>query len=90
MAAQAFLMTDISLRRGEALRIQIRFIEPWWTRLLRAWRERRQARLLAELDAHIQRDIGMDPDSGNPLAVRAQALRQREQRRIAMAQFGFF
>jgi hypothetical protein len=98
-------MAEISLRPGDALRIEqgkglslllrahgdgweVRVINPWWKRWLRAWRESAQARLLAELDRHILRDIGMDLGSGDPLAAHAHALRQQEQRRIAMAQLG--
>ena len=99
-------MAQISLRPGEALRIdggggpslllrfnadgwEVQFINPWWKRWLRAWREGEQVRLLA-LDEHILRDIGMDAGSSDPLAVRAHAYRQQELRRIAMARLGLF
>ena len=98
-------MAEISLRAGEALRIdgfdglsvrlrsngnglEIQFINPWWKRWLRVWREAAQTRVLAELDEHILRDIGMHPGSSHPLATRLHALRQQELRRIAIARFG--
>jgi GNAT superfamily N-acetyltransferase len=38
--------------------------DPWWQRWIRAWREDRQARLLAQLDPRILEDIGLGPGSG--------------------------
>jgi hypothetical protein len=67
---------------------EIRVVNPWWQRWLRAWREARESQLLAQLDERMLRDIGMDLGNGHPLAVRAHALRQQELRRIAMAQLG--
>ena len=62
--------------------------DPWWKRWLRAWREDEQAWLLARLDEHLLRDIGMGAASGNPLAARVHAYREDERRRSAMAQLG--
>ena len=33
--------------------------DPWWRRWMRAWRDDRQARLLAQLDERILEDIGL-------------------------------
>lgn len=98
-------MTDISLRPGDALRIdgsnglslllrshgdgwEVRVINPWWKRWLRAWRDHWQVGLLAELDEHLLRDIGMHAGSVDPLARRAHAHRENELRRIAMSRLG--
>jgi hypothetical protein len=43
--------------------------DPWWQRWIRAWREDRQARLLAPLDPRILEDIGLGPESTNPRNV---------------------
>lgn len=97
-------MTSVSLRPGQTLRIEsnnlslllrsngaaweIQFVNPWWKRWLRAWREERQARLLAELDERILRDIGLHAAAGDRLAARVEAYRQQELRRIAMGRLG--
>jgi hypothetical protein len=60
----------------------------WSQRCLRAWREDRQALLLAQLDERTLRDIGLDCGSGSSLAARGHAYRQQELRRMAMAQLG--
>ena len=79
----------IMRRDGASWEIQVvRRREPWWKRWLRAWREEEQARLLAQLDERTLRDIGLDAGSGNPLAARADAYRQQEAWRIAMARLG--
>ena len=75
------------VRRGAGV-WEVRLVNPWWKRWLRAWREASECQLLAQLDQRMLRDIGLDLGSGHPLAVRADALRQQELRRIAMAQLG--
>ena len=67
---------------------EVQVINPWWKRWLQAWREDRQARLLAELDERILRDIGLGAASGNRLAARVHVVRQQELRRIAMGRLG--
>jgi uncharacterized protein YjiS (DUF1127 family) len=72
-------MERVLVLRCEGGNWEIRFCrEPWWERWLRAWRENRSARTLAELDERTLRDIGMD----------AEAFRRREQRRIDIARLG--
>jgi uncharacterized protein YjiS (DUF1127 family) len=98
-------MAEISLRPGEALRIEsgsgltlvlrphgegweVKVVNPWWKRWLRAWHEERQARLLAELDERILRDIGLHAASENSLTARVEAYRQQDLRRITMSRLG--
>jgi hypothetical protein len=58
-------------------------------RFARARREAAAARLLAELDPRILRDIGLDASSGHPLAGRAEAHRRQSELRAFGAHLGF-
>ena len=66
----------------------VRRRDAWWKRWIIAWRERRAALQLAELDERTLKDIGLDPSGCNPLAPRIHAVRDQESRRMAMARLG--
>lgn len=95
-------MSEILLRPGEALRIENdggrviievrlaarRGLLGWWRRRVEAWREERDARQLAQLDARLLNDIGLGPSAGHLIAARIHAYRQQESRHQAMARVG--
>ena len=57
-------------------------------RFAQARREETQARQLAQLDARILRDIGLDADSGHPLAGRVDAYRRQQRLHEFAARLG--
>ena len=62
--------------------------DAWWKRWLLAWRERRAALRLADLDERTLKDIGLERCACDPLARRVHAHREQESRRLAMARLG--
>jgi hypothetical protein len=80
------------VKRGIGVRIA-RALYAWWLRMHRrgghitrrfvqARREAAAARMLAQLDTRILKDIGMEPHHGSALAERVHAHRRREILRI--------
>jgi hypothetical protein len=57
-------------------------------RFMRARREEAQARLLAQLDSRMLKDIGMEPHHGGALAERVHAHRRRELLRTLAGRLG--
>jgi hypothetical protein len=57
-------------------------------RFAQARREEAQARMLAQLDPRILKDIGMEPHHGSALAERVHAHRRREILRILAGRLG--
>lgn len=86
------------VRRGMGVRLA-RALYAWWLRMHRrgasvarrfaqARREEAQARLLAQLDSRILKDIGMEPHHGSALAERVHAHRRRELLRTLASRLG--
>ena len=86
------------VRRGIGVRL-MRAAYAWWLRMhrtgarvarryLQARREEAQARLLAQLDSRMLKDIGMEPHHGGALAERVHAHRRRELLRTLAGRLG--
>jgi hypothetical protein len=86
------------VRQGIGVRF-MRAVYAWWLsmhrrgarvgrRFVQAWREHAQARLLAQLDARILKDIGLEPHHGSPLAARVHEHRRREVLRTLAGRLG--
>jgi hypothetical protein len=86
------------VRRGIGVRL-MRGAYAWWLRMhrrgarvarryIQARREEAAARMLAQLDTRILKDIGMEPHHGSALAERVHAHRRREILRILAGRLG--
>jgi Domain of unknown function (DUF1127) len=86
------------VRRTFGARI-MRTLYAWWLRMhrsgarvarrfMQARREEAQARLLAELDSRILKDIGVEPHHGSALAERVHEHRRRELLRTLAGRLG--
>lgn len=84
--------------RGIGVRL-MRAAYAWWLRMhrrgarvarryMQARREEAQARLLAQLDSRILKDIGMEPHHGSSLAERVHEHRRREVLRTLASRLG--
>jgi hypothetical protein len=86
------------VRRGMGVRL-MRAVYAWWLRMhrrgapvarrfMQARREDAQARLLAQLDSRILKDIGLEPHHGSSLAARVHEHRRREVLRTLAGRLG--
>ena len=75
------------VRRGLGVRLG-RGLLAWWRRMHRRRASVADARLLAQLDARLLKDIGLEPHHGGSLVERIDAHRRRELLRGIAARLG--